>query len=45
MTTQYSKFIGLMIEQDNQKDMTKERVEEWIEQISAELLEAEDVAS
>ncbi|MDY6994333.1 MAG: flavodoxin FldA, partial [Pseudomonadota bacterium] len=31
-------FIGLVIDQDNQKDMTKERVEEWIEQIQADLL-------
>jgi len=31
-------FLGLVIDQDNQKDMTKERVEEWIEQIRADLL-------
>jgi len=43
MTTQYNKFIGLVIEQDNQKNMIKERVEEWMEQISVELLEAEEV--
>jgi flavodoxin I len=39
------KFVGLVIDQDNQKDMTKERVAEWIEKIGAELLEAEEVTS
>jgi len=39
------KFIGLVIDQDNQKDMSKERIADWIEQISAELLEAKEVAS
>ena len=30
-------FLGLVIDQDNQKDQTKERVEEWIEQIRDQL--------
>lgn len=37
-------FLGLVIDQDNQKDLTKERVAEWIEQIRAELLQEEAVA-
>lgn len=32
------KFLGLVIDQDNQKDQTKERVAEWVNQIRAELL-------
>jgi flavodoxin I len=32
------KFLGLVIDQDNQKDQTKERVVEWINQIRADLL-------
>jgi len=31
-------FVGLVIDQDNQSDMTKERVEEWIEQIRDDLV-------
>jgi flavodoxin I len=31
-------FLGLVIDQDNQKDLTKERIDKWLEQIRAELL-------
>jgi flavodoxin I len=31
-------FVGLVIDQDNQEDVTEERVEEWVEQIREELL-------
>lgn len=33
-------FVGLVIDQDNQSSMTKERVETWVGQIKAELLAA-----
>lgn len=33
-------FVGLVIDQDNQADMTEERVEDWVEQVKPELLEA-----
>lgn len=32
------KFLGLVIDQDNQKDQTKERVADWVNQIRADLL-------
>ncbi len=32
------RFLGLVIDQDNQKDQTKERVAEWVEQIQGKLL-------
>jgi flavodoxin I len=31
-------FVGLVIDQDNQSDMTAERVEEWVEQVKPLLL-------
>ena len=32
-------FIGLVLDQDNQSDLTKERVETWVAQIKPQLLE------
>lgn len=31
------KFLGLAIDQDNQDDLTEERIEKWVEQIKGEL--------
>ncbi len=31
-------FIGLVLDQDNQADLTEERLEEWLEQVKPELL-------
>lgn len=31
------KFIGLIIDEDNQSDLTDERVEKWIEQLKTEM--------
>lgn len=33
-------FVGLVIDQDNQSDLTAERLEEWLEQVKPELLAA-----
>jgi len=33
-------FVGLVLDQDNQSDQTKERVENWIEQIKPDILAA-----
>ena len=33
-------FVGLVIDQDNQSDMTQERVETWISQIKPDILAA-----
>ena len=33
-------FVGLVIDQDNQSDLTKERVTKWVEQVKSALLEA-----
>lgn len=38
-------FVGLVIDQDNQADMTEERVEDWVDQVKSELLEAAAVAN
>jgi len=37
-------FVGLVLDQDNQADLTEERLEEWLEQVKPELL-GETVAS
>ncbi len=37
-------FVGLVLDQDNQADLTEERLEEWLEQVKPELL-GEMVAS
>lgn len=31
-------FVGLVLDQDNQADLTNERIEEWLEQVKPELL-------
>ncbi|CDH46147.1 MAG: flavodoxin [Candidatus Competibacteraceae bacterium] len=31
-------FVGLVLDQDNQADLTEERLEEWLEQVKPELL-------
>jgi flavodoxin I len=31
------KFLGLVIDQDNQEDLTEERIEKWVAQIKSEL--------
>ncbi|HAS51747.1 MAG TPA: hypothetical protein DCS21_08410, partial [Gammaproteobacteria bacterium] len=31
-------FVGLVLDQDNQADLTDERIEEWLEQVKPELL-------
>jgi flavodoxin I len=31
-------FVGLVLDQDNQADLTDERIEEWLEQVKSELL-------
>lgn len=31
------KFVGLVIDEDNQSDLTDERIEKWVEQIKGEL--------
>jgi flavodoxin I len=33
-------FVGLVIDQDNQAELTEERIEEWLEEVKPELLEA-----
>ncbi len=33
-------FVGLVLDQDNQADLTDERLEEWLEQVKPELLGA-----
>jgi flavodoxin I len=33
-----SEFVGLVLDQDNQADLTEERIEEWLEQVKPELL-------
>ena len=33
-------FVGLVLDQDNQSDLTKERVESWIAQIKPEIIAA-----
>lgn len=32
------KFVGLVIDEDNQDDLTDERIEAWVEQIKADIL-------
>ena len=39
------KFAGLVIDQDNQSDLTRERVETWVAQIKDDLLAAADTAA
>jgi flavodoxin I len=31
-------FVGLVLDQDNQSDLTEERLEEWLERVKPELL-------
>lgn len=31
------KFVGLVLDQDNQEDLTEERIEKWVEQIKSEM--------
>jgi len=35
-----STFVGLVLDQDNQSDLTKERVEAWVEQIKPDIIAA-----
>lgn len=37
-------FVGLVIDQDNQSDMTEERVEDWVELVKPELLAVTEAA-
>ena len=32
------KFVGLIIDEDNQSDLTEERIENWVNEIKAEIL-------
>ncbi|BAK74140.1 MAG: flavodoxin [Arcobacter sp.] len=33
-----TKFVGLVIDEDNQSDLTEERIENWVNEIKAEIL-------
>ena len=37
-------FVGLVIDQDNQSDMTEERVEDWVEMVKPALLAVSEAA-